>query len=208
MLRPFGNDPSAAERAVDHFYTVAQSELAGVAARSDRRALAAATELILEVESAGGRVHVTGVGKPEYVARYAASLLSSTGTPASFLHGTEVTHGSVGQIRPGDAVIAVSNSGSTEELLRAVAALRRFGGRIIAVTGRADSELARAAEIVLEARVGEEGDALGFAPRASILAEILVLGALSVQLQEAKGFTREDYGRRHPGGELGKKSAG
>lgn len=207
LLRPFGHDPSDAQRAVDHFYEVAQRELASVAARSDRTALVAASELILAVESAGNRVHVTGVGKPEYVARYAASLLSSTGTPASFLHGTEVTHGSVGQIRPGDVVIAISNSGSTEELLRAVEALKRFGGRIVAVTGRADSALARLAEVVLEARVVDEGDALGLAPRASILAEILVLGALSVQLQEAKGFTREDYGRRHPGGELGKRSA-
>ncbi len=207
MLRPFGPDPSGAERAVERFYAIAQSELASVASRSDRRALARAAELILEVESGGGRVHFTGVGKPEHVARYAASLFSSTGTPASFLHGTEVTHGSVGQIRPGDAVIAISNSGSTEELLRAVEALRHFGGRVIAVTGRLDSPLARAAEIALEAHVAEEGDALGFAPRASVLAEILVLAALSVQLQEAKGFTREDYGRRHPAGELGKKSA-
>ena len=207
LLRPLGHDPSAARRAVEHFFEVAPSELAAVAANADRHAIEAAAELILAAESGGGRVHVTGVGKPEYVARYAASLLSSTGTPAAFLHGTEVTHGSVGQIRPGDVVIAISNSGATEELLRGVAALRRFGARIIAVTGSAGSELARSAEIVLEAHVSDEGDALGFAPRASILAETLVLAALSVQLQEAKGFTREDYARRHPAGALGAKSA-
>ena len=207
VLRPLDHDATSAERAVEHFLEVVPRELAEMAARTDRSALSAAGALILATESAGGRVHVTGVGKPEYVARYAASLLSSTGTPASFLHGTEVTHGSVGQTRPGDVVIAISNSGATEELLRAVAALRSFGARIIAVTGNPDSALARAAEVVLEARVADEGDALGFAPRASILAETLVLAALSVELQEAKGFTREDYNRRHPSGELGKKSS-
>lgn len=207
VLRPLGQDPSSAQRALEHFLKVAPSELANVAARADLGAIEAASNLILEAESAGGRVHVTGVGKPEHVARYAASLLSSTGTPASFLHGTEVTHGSVGQIRPGDVVIAISNSGATEELLRGIDALCRFGARVIAVTGNIESALARTAEVVIEARVADEGDTLGFAPRASILAETLVLAALSVQLQEAKGFTREDYGRRHPAGELGKKSA-
>ncbi len=208
LLRPLDREASEVERALEHFLEVVPNELVAVAARTDRRALSAAAGLILAAEVAGGRVHVTGVGKPEHVARYAASLLSSTGTPASFLHGTEVTHGSVGQIRPGDVVIAISNSGATQELLRAVAALRQFGARIIAVTGNSRSELALAAEVVLEARVSDEGDALGFAPRASILAETLVLAALSVQLQEAKGFTREDYSRRHPAGELGKRSAG
>jgi len=206
-LRPLGRESSSARSAVEHFLAVVPRELAAVAASTDLGALAAAAALILEAESAGGRVHVTGVGKPEHVARYAAALLSSTGTPAAFLHGTEVTHGSVGQIRPGDVVIAISNSGATEELLRAVAALRDFGGRVIAVTGDADSALARAADVVLTARVDAEGDALGFAPRASFLAETLVLAALSVQLQEAKGFSREDYSRRHPAGALGKRSA-
>ena len=123
---------AASRRAVEDFLEVAPRELAAVAARLDRAALAAAAELVLEAESAGARVHVTGIGKPEHVARYAASLLSSTGTPASFLHGTEVTHGSVGQIRPGDVVIALSNSGATEELLRArrgAVRLRRPGHR-------------------------------------------------------------------------------
>src|SRR5262249_24496042 len=119
----------------------------------------------------------------------AAWLLASTGTPAAFLHATEVSHGCVGQTRPGDVVIAISNRGSTDELLRAVDALREFGVRILAVTGRRDSPLARAADLVLEAAVEEEGDSLGLAPRASVLAGLLVLGALSVQLQEAKGFT-------------------
>ncbi len=206
MLRPPTSDASAARGAAAAFLEIAPEELAAAAARTDLRALSAAAELVLETESAGGRVHVTGVGKPEHVARYAASLLSSTGTPATFLHATEATHGSVGQIRPGDLVIAISNSGGTEELVRAVEALRAYGGRVIAVTADPTSKLARSAEVVLEARVAREGDTLGFAPRASILAEILVLGALSVQLQEAKGQTREEYARRHPAGALGQKS--
>jgi arabinose-5-phosphate isomerase len=205
-LAKLGPEHADSRRALEHFLEVVPRELAAAAARVDRASLAAAAELVLAAESAGARVHVTGIGKPEHVARYAASLLASTGTPAAFLHGTEVTHGSVGQLRPGDVVIAISNSGSTEELLRGIEALRRFGGRIIAVTARRDSPLARLADVVLEAGVAEEGDSLGLAPRASVLAETLVLAALSVQLQEAKGFTREDYARRHPAGELGKKS--
>ena len=207
-LAKLGPEHADSRRALEHFLEIAPRELAAVAERVDRAALAAAAELVLAAESAGARVHVTGIGKPEHVARYAASLFASTGTPAAFLHGTEVTHGGVGQLRPGDVVIAISNSGSTEELLRAVEALRRFGASVVAVTARRDSPLARAADVVLEAGVSEEGDSLGLAPRASVLAQTLVLAALSVQLQEAKGFTREDYARRHPAGELGKKSRG
>lgn len=205
-LAPLAPEKADASRALESFLEVAPRELAASAERLDRAAVTAAAELILASEAAGGRVHVTGVGKPEYVAGYAASLLSSTGTPATFLHGTEVTHGSLGQLRPGDVVIAISNSGTTEELLRAVDALRRFGAKLVAVTGRSDSALARAADVVLEAGVKEEGDSLGLAPRASVLAEILALAALSVQLQEARGFTREDYAKRHPAGALGKKA--
>lgn len=206
--RAAGGEAARSGRALGHFLDAVPREVARVAARLDPAALRAVGALVREVEGNGGRVHVTGIGKPEHVARYAASLLSSTGTPASFLHGTEVTHGSVGQIRPGDVVIAISNSGETEELLRAVAALKRFGARVVAVTGAPLSRLALAAEVVLEAGVADEGDPLGLAPRASILAETLVLAALSVELQEERGFTREDYNRRHPAGELGKKSAG
>jgi arabinose-5-phosphate isomerase len=205
-LPPLAGESLGANAGLERFLEVAPRELAECAARLDRAAIASIAELVLAAESAGARVHVTGIGKPEHVASYAASLLSSTGTPATFLHGTEVIHGSVGQLRPGDVVIAISNSGSTDELLRAVDALRRFGARIVAVTGRRDSPLARAADAVLEAGVREEGDSLGLAPRASVLAEILALGALSVQLQESRGFTREDYAQRHPAGELGKKA--
>jgi arabinose-5-phosphate isomerase len=207
-LAPLAPESEGVLREVEQFLETAPREVATAAAKLDRGALTAAADLILAAESAGARVHATGVGKPEHIARYAASLLSSTGTPASFLHGTEVTHGSVGQVRSGDVVIAISNSGATEELVRAVDALRRHGALIIAVTSKRDSALGRAAEVVLEVGVSAEGDRLGLAPRASILAETLALAALSVQLQEAKSFTPEDYARRHPAGELGKKARG
>jgi arabinose-5-phosphate isomerase len=146
------------------------------------------------------------VGKPEHVARYGAALLSSTGTPATFLHATEATHGSVGQLARGDVLIALSNSGETRELLDAVRAARGLEARVVAVTARADSPLARAADVVLEARVEREGGGLGLAPRASVLAETLVIAALSAALEESRGFRREDYHLRHPAGTLGQRS--
>jgi arabinose-5-phosphate isomerase len=151
-------------------------------------------------------VHVTGVGKPEHIARYAASLFSSTGTPATFLHATEVVHGSAGQIVAGDVVIAISNSGETAELRPAVDAIRRMGAQLLAVTGRPDSWLGRAADVVLDAGVAREGGGLGLAPRASVAAEVLVLAALSAALEQAGGFTKADYHARHPAGALGKRS--
>ncbi len=198
--------PAPAASAVDRFFEVALEELHGAAGRLERASLARAVELIRGVEAAGGRVHVTGVGKPEHVARYGAALLASTGTPASFLHATEATHGSVGQLARGDVLIALSNSGETRELLDAVHAARALGSRVVAITGGADSALARAADVVLMARVDREGGGLGLAPRASVLAETLVLAALSAALEEARDFRREDYHLRHPAGALGRRS--
>ncbi len=198
---------SSGESASARFARVAGEQLARATRGLDPRALRRAAELILAAEQAGGRVHVTGIGKPEHVARYSAALLSSTGTPASFLHGTEATHGSVGQLREQDVLIAISNSGETRELLECVAAVRALGARVIAVTGGRDSALAHAADLLLEASIDDEGGPLGLAPRASILVEVLVLQGLSVELQEARGFTRADYHARHPQGTLGKRSS-
>ena len=187
---------------------VALAELAGLRARLRPGAFGAAVETIRAAGAAGGRVHVTGIGKPEHVAHYAASLLASTGTPATFLHATEVVHGGAGQIVAGDVVIAISNSGETAELRPAVGAIRRMGAQLLVVTGRPDSWLARAADVVLDAGVAREGGELGLAPRASVAAEVLVLAALSCALEQAQGFTRADYHARHPAGELGKRSRG
>jgi arabinose-5-phosphate isomerase len=217
LFASLGGNAAALERApaaatapgaggVEGFLEVAVEELRGAAKRLERAALARAVELIRAAEARGGRVHFTGVGKPEHVARYGAALLSSTGTPATFLHATEATHGSVGQLARGDVLVALSNSGETRELLEAVRAARALEARVVAVTARADSPLASAADVVLEARVEREGGGLGLAPRASVLAETLVVAALSAALEESRGFRREDYHLRHPAGALGRRS--
>jgi arabinose-5-phosphate isomerase len=199
-------DPTLAE--IEDAFDIALAELAALRRRLAPQSYADALALIRGAEAAGGRVHVTGVGKPEHLARYGASLLASTGTPAQFLHATETVHGSAGQVVAGDVVIAISNSGTTGELLAAVATLKALGGRIIAITGGLDSPLAKAADVTLDAGVAREGGGLGLAPRASIAAELLVLAALSTGLETARGFTRAEYHARHPGGRLGQISKG
>jgi sugar/nucleoside kinase (ribokinase family)/D-arabinose 5-phosphate isomerase GutQ len=199
---PAEADGAAAVAALD----VALEELAALRSRLDARAFDRALALLQTARGKGGRVHVTGIGKPEHVAAYAASLLASTGTPATFLHGTEVVHGSAGQVVAGDVVVAISNSGETPELRAAVEAVVRLGASVVAVTGNPSSWLARAADAVLDAGVAREGGGLGLAPRASVAAELLVLAALSAALEEACGFTRRDYNARHPAGALGEKS--
>jgi arabinose-5-phosphate isomerase len=186
---------------------VALEELVALRERLDAAHFDAALSLLHATERAGGRVHVTGVGKPEHVSHYVASLLSSTGTPATFLHATEALHGSAGQVVAGDVVIAISNSGETAELLAAVEAVRGMGARVIGVTGRPDSQLAIRSDAFLDAGVAREGGSLGLAPRASIAAEVLVLAALSAALEQARGFTKADYHRRHPAGALGRLSS-
>jgi arabinose-5-phosphate isomerase len=181
-------------------------ELASLAERHDGAELMAAARIIEQSLASGGRVHVTGLGKPEHVSHYAASLLSSTGTAATFLHATEASHGSLGQVVPGDVVIAISNSGGTREVVDLAGLLVDHGARVIAVTGVPDSPLAAVAEVSLDAGVAEEGGPLGLAPRASIAAEIAVLAALAAILQDRSGFDREDYARRHPAGALGEKA--
>ncbi len=184
-------------------FDVAVEELAALRGRVD---FGPALALLREVRARGGRVHVTGVGKPAHVAHYAAALFSSTGTPASFLHATEAVHGSAGQVVAGDVVVAISNSGETQELLAALAAVRRLGARVLAVTGAPDSALAHAADAVLDAGVGREGGSLGLAPRASVAAESVALASLSAALEREVGLSRADYNLRHPGGKLGERS--
>jgi len=181
-------------------------EMQGLRGRHDGEALVAAAEIIEAAERKGGRVHVTGVGKAEHVAHYAASLFSSTGVPAAFLHSTEAMHGSLGQVVAGDVVIAISNSGCTEELGQVVDSLAKFDAPVVAVTGGLDSRLARSASAVLDAAVCEEGGPLGLAPRASVAAEILVIAALGALLQARRDFGHEDYARFHPAGELGRRA--
>ena len=192
-------------KAVEVFLRSAKESFTAYADSVDCAAIRDAAALILASQAAGGRIHVTGIGKPGHVAAYAASLLASTGNPAVFLHGTEAVHGSCGQLVAGDVVIAISNSGETAELKATVNAVHANGCKVIAVTGNPDSWLAAHSECTLLAGVREEGGPLNRAPRNSVNAEMLVLQALSVLLQVEADWTPEKYVRCHPGGKLGER---
>ncbi len=163
-----------------------------------------AVELIEQSQVNGGRLHITGIGKPAHIAGYAASLIASTGTPTYFLHGTEAVHGSCGQLAKGDVVICISNSGETSEMKSTVIAIRNNGGKIIGISGNNNSWLAENSDVHLFAGVECEGGPLNRAPRASIMVETVALQILSVILQEKCAITPEEYVLRHPGGSLGK----
>ena len=163
----------------------------------------AAAQLILDSQAQGGRLHITGIGKPGHVSAYMASLFSSTGNPCYFLHGTEAVHGSCGQLAAGDVVICISNSGETGELKATVLAIKNNGCKVIGVSGNPDSWLAKESDAFLIAGVKAEGGPLNRAPRNSILAETLTLQALSVALQVEKDWDPVKYVRCHPGGKLG-----
>ena len=152
-----------------------------------------------------GRVVVSGMGKSGLVARKIAATLSSTGTPALFLHPAEARHGDLGMLAAGDVVLALSYSGDTEELLDLVGPIRRLGIGLIAMTGTPDSPLARAAETVLDVSVAEEACGLGLAPTASTTAALAMGDALAMALAEAKGFSAAHFAALHPGGKLGKR---
>ena len=188
---------------VQEFLSIAKESVDKYVAGIDFAALCAAKQLILDAEAKGNRLHVTGIGKPGHVSGYAASLFSSTGTPTYELHGTECVHGSAGQTRPGDVVIAISNSGETGELKSTVTCLKGVGVHIIALTGNPDSWLAKEAEVALIAGVDQEGDSMNKPPRASILAEIIELQCLSILLQNEFGLDPKQYVKWHPGGALG-----
>lgn len=185
--------------ALAHLTASAEKEFCAFLAQQTPEAYEDAVALIEECRAAGHRVHVTGIGKPGHVAGYGASLLSSTGTPSYFLHGTEAVHGSCGQLEEGDVVIAISNSGETVELKATVLAVKNNGCRVIGITGNAESWLAKESDALLLAHVDEEGGPLNRAPRNSVLAEMFVLQALSAILQADVAQTPAQYVRRHPG---------
>lgn len=169
---------------------------------------AAAVQLIRDAEANGNRLHITGIGKPGHVAAYGASLLSSTGTPTYFLHGTEAVHGSCGQLMAGDVVICISNSGETSELKSTAIAIRNNGCKIISITGNENSWLAKFGDAHILAHVDAEGGPLNRAPRNSITAETFIIQALSSILQDEKKLSPQEYVLRHPGGALGQLREG
>lgn len=163
---------------------------------------AAACRLVL---AAGGRVVCTGMGKSGHIATKIAATLASTGTPAFFMHPGEASHGDLGMVTDADVVLALSNSGESEEILAIVPALKRQGNRMIAMTGRPGSSLARLADVHLDASVPAEACPLGLAPTSSTTAALALGDALAVALLEARGFTAEDFARSHPAGALGRR---
>ena len=157
------------------------------------------------VLNCGGRVVVMGMGKSGHVGRKIAATLASTGTPSLFVHPAEASHGDLGMVTPGDVVLALSNSGESDELNAVLPVLKRLGVTIVAMTGRAESSLAKHAHIVLDSFVAEEACPLNLAPTASTTAQMALGDALAVALLDARGFKPEDFARSHPGGALGRK---
>jgi sugar/nucleoside kinase (ribokinase family)/D-arabinose 5-phosphate isomerase GutQ len=201
--RPAAIGALSSESEVEKFFDLALAELAALRGGLNIAAISRTVEIIRTALGRGGRVHVTGVGKPEHVARYAASLFCSVGTPTTFLHATETLHGSLGQVHPRDIVIAISNSGNTDELLSTATAIHEQGTQLIAITGNKDSSLAQLADLVIHVPVPNEGGGLGLAPRISVLGEVFVLAGLSVALELAHGLTVEEYSRWHRAGTIG-----
>lgn len=152
-----------------------------------------------------GRIVVSGMGKSGHIANKIAATLASTGTPAFFMHPGEASHGDLGMITPHDVVIALSNSGTTQELISILPLIRRLGVPLIAMTGDPDSELAQEADINLDISVEKEACPLGLAPTASTTASLAMGDALAIALLDRRGFTEQDFARSHPGGRLGRR---
>ena len=188
-------------------------ETAKVAIRSEIDALESLLQAIDEnfvkvvdlISCSLGRVMITGVGKSGHVGNKIAATLASLGTPSYFVHATEGVHGDLGMVTSEDIVIAISNSGQTRETLDLISPIRRIGAKLVAVTSRPDSELARQADLVLNIGVQTEADPLGLAPTNSTTATLVLGDALAITLSVNKKFTQKDFGKFHPGGSLGKK---
>ena len=165
-------------------------------------AFARAVELMRD---SSGRVIVSGVGKSGLIARKIAATLTSTGTPAAFLHPSDSVHGDLGIVGPNDVAILISKSGESDELFALVDHLKRLGARIVAITGDQKSGLARHADVALDASVREEACPHDLAPTTSTTVALALGDALAVALLEEKGFRREDFARLHPGGSIGRR---
>lgn len=192
------------ERLIARAVEVLRSEADAVQALTRRigAPFVAACSLILACR---GRVVVSGIGKSGHVARKMAATLASTGTPSFFMHPAEASHGDLGMVTADDVLLAVSNSGSTEELVRILPMAKRLGAGLIAMTGDPHSQLASLADVHLDAAVDREACPLNLAPTASTTAALALGDALAVALLDARGFGPEDFARSHPGGALGRK---
>ncbi|MCT9811515.1 KpsF/GutQ family sugar-phosphate isomerase [Acidovorax sp. Be4] len=198
-VRPF-DGPRALELARETLGIEAQA----LQALSDRLSPAFA-QVVERILALRGRVVVMGMGKSGHVGRKIAATLASTGTPAFFVHPGEASHGDLGMVTEADLVLALSNSGESDEIAALLPALRRQGVPLVGMTGGAESTLARHADWVLDTRVEREACPLNLAPTASTTAQLAMGDALAVALLDARGFRAEDFARSHPGGALGRK---
>ena len=193
--------PSRALELAARTFEIEARALLGLSARQGE----GFTRAVQAMLACRGRTVVMGMGKSGHVGRKIAATLASTGTPAFFVHPAEASHGDLGMVTPGDVVLAISNSGESDELAAILPAVRRLGVTLVAMTGKADSSLARHADIVLSSAVEEEACPLNLAPTASTTAQMALGDALAVALLDARGFAEADFARSHPGGSLGRK---
>ena len=197
-------DPERALQLARETFDIEANALLGLKARQGE-GFANAVRAMLALAETRGRVVVMGMGKSGHVGRKIAATLASTGTPALFVHPAEASHGDLGMVTPGDIVLAISNSGESDEIAAIVPAIKRLSVTLVAMTGRAGSSLALHADIVLSSAVDEEACPLNLAPTASTTAQMALGDALAVALLDARGFREEDFARSHPGGALGRK---
>ncbi len=193
-----GQSTLARARAV---LTLEADEIHALAARIDHT-FEAAVQLVLHCR---GRLVVTGMGKSGHIGGKIAATLASTGTPAFFMHPAEASHGDLGMITEEDVVIALSNSGESDEIINILPAIRRIGAKVISITGTQDSTLARESAVHLSAAVSHEACPLGLAPTASTTAALALGDALALCVLDLRAFTAEDFARAHPGGSLGRR---
>ena len=202
MSFPAANfDPDQALALARKTFEIEAAAVLGLASRIGPE-FAGAVALML---ACTGRVVVMGMGKSGHIGRKIAATLASTGTPAMFVHPAEASHGDLGMVQPIDVVLAISNSGESEELNAILPMLGRLGVPLVAITGGAQSVLARQARFTLDSSVAQEACPLNLAPTASTTAQLALGDALAVALLDARGFRHEDFARSHPGGALGRK---
>lgn len=194
-------DPDRALALARETLDIEAAALHGLRERLDARFAQAVTRML----GVRGRVVVMGMGKSGHIGRKIAATLASTGTPAMFVHPAEASHGDLGMIKAVDLVLAISNSGESDELTAILPVLKRLGVPLIAITGGLDSALARHADVVLDSSVTKEACPLNLAPTASTTAQLALGDALAVALLDARGFRAEDFARSHPGGALGRR---
>lgn len=195
---------SSAQRAITLAQETFDIEAAAVLGLKQRvgASFAQAVSMVLGIQ---GRVVVMGMGKSGHIGRKIAATLASTGTPAMFVHPAEASHGDLGMITAGDLVLAISNSGESQEMAAVLPVLKRLGTPVVAMTGSAHSTMARHADLWLDTAVDKEACPLNLAPTASTTAQLALGDALAVALLDARGFRAEDFARSHPGGALGRK---